>query len=434
MTHRPVVVTRHGRKPSPRRSPERARLTLALLLSLLVHVLLLRVTFDVHGLGFPGFGLSWTDRRIEMPDLRVVLARSAPAPQVPEPSPTVEAEPAAAGSRPAPAADPPATQPRTDRPADPPPSPPPSPPASPPPMPATAVIDLPRADVAKLVVPILPQVELPSPVPDADDAARSREQSERARQEEAREEAARAENARQEIERQEAARIQTARVEAARVEAARADAERAEAARVEVARAEVARLEAERQEAARIEAERLQAERQEAARSEAAKAEAARLAAEKEDARRDAVRRALGRQLDEEADRRDAAAAARQSPSWSPLRRYRLFGRSDPNGEIIRYADAWSRKIQMNMTIDMVREAAKERHADPLVTVAVRSDGSVESVTFVRSSGVAAIDAAILGIVESQKPYPAFPPELARDYDVIEIRRTWHFDVAVRLY
>ena len=88
----------------------------------------------------------------------------------------------------------------------------------------------------------------------------------------------------------------------------------------------------------------------------------------------------------------------------------------------------------MNMTIDMVREAAKQPHTDPLVTVALRSDGSVESVTFVQSSGVPAIDDAIRRIVESQKPYQVFPPALARDYDVIEIRRTWHFDVAIRLY
>ena len=86
------------------------------------------------------------------------------------------------------------------------------------------------------------------------------------------------------------------------------------------------------------------------------------------------------------------------------------------------------------MTIDMVREAAKQPHTDPLVTVAIRSNGSVESVTFVRSSGVAAIDEAIRRIVDSQTPYQAFPPSLAREYDVIEIRRTWHFDVAVRLY
>ncbi|HQR22377.1 MAG TPA: TonB C-terminal domain-containing protein [Burkholderiaceae bacterium] len=86
------------------------------------------------------------------------------------------------------------------------------------------------------------------------------------------------------------------------------------------------------------------------------------------------------------------------------------------------------------MTIDMIREAAKRPHRDPMVTVAVRSDGSVESVTFVVSSGVAEIDAAIRRIVESQVPYQAFPPALAREYDVIEIRRMWHFDVAVRLY
>jgi len=86
------------------------------------------------------------------------------------------------------------------------------------------------------------------------------------------------------------------------------------------------------------------------------------------------------------------------------------------------------------MTFDMVREAAKRPHTDPLVTVAIRSDGSVESVTFTLSSGVAAIDEAIRRIVQSQTPYQVFPPGLAREYDVIEIRRTWYFDMAIRLY
>jgi TonB family protein len=82
----------------------------------------------------------------------------------------------------------------------------------------------------------------------------------------------------------------------------------------------------------------------------------------------------------------------------------------------------------------MVREVAKLPHTDPMVTVAIRSDGSVESVTFVRSSGEAAIDEAIRRIVHSQEHYQAFPPGLAREFDVIEIRRTWHFDMAIRLY
>jgi TonB family protein len=97
-------------------------------------------------------------------------------------------------------------------------------------------------------------------------------------------------------------------------------------------------------------------------------------------------------------------------------------------------AEAWVRKIQLNMTFDMVRDAAKRPHAHPLVTVAIRSDGSVESVTFVMSSGVAEIDEAIRRIVQSQAPYAAFPPGLAREYDVIEVRRSWYFDTAIRLY
>jgi hypothetical protein len=153
---------------------------------------------------------------------------------------------------------------------------------------------------------------------------------------------------------------------------------------------------------------------------------------QEEDERREAARRAIGRQLDEEAARR--AAAARQPPAWSSGRRYRLFGRTDPNPELIQWAEAWSRKIQLNMTFDMVREAAKQPHTDPMVTVAIRSDGSVESMTFVQSSGVAAIDEAIRRIVDSQTPYQVFPPALAREFDVIEIRRTWHFDMAIRLY
>ena len=138
--------------------------------------------------------------------------------------------------------------------------------------------------------------------------------------------------------------------------------------------------------------------------------------------------------MDEEAAQREAATDATRLPSSSGARRYWLFGRTDPNAEIITYAEAWSRKIQLNVTtFEMVREAAKQPHTDPLVTVAIRSDGSVESVTFVLSSGVAAIDEAIRRIVDSQKPYQVFPPGLAREFDVILIRRSWHFDTAIRL-
>ena len=61
------------RADSQRMSPERRRLTHALLLSLLIHTLLLSLTFGGQGLWLPGFGFPWQDRRIEVPDLRVVV-------------------------------------------------------------------------------------------------------------------------------------------------------------------------------------------------------------------------------------------------------------------------------------------------------------------------------------------------------------------------
>jgi TolA protein len=276
------------------------------------------------------------------------------------------------------------------------------------------------------------------------------QQLEAERDKAARQAAARAEAARLTAERQEAARAETLRIEAAKAdvaanEIAKADAARAEAARVEAARDEAARVEAARvataqaeaakaqaqavrEAAARAEAARAEAARAEAARAEAARAEAAR--AEVERAREERLR-AIGRQLDEERDRREAAA--KLPPAYSGLRRYRLFGRADSNQDIVLYAEALGRKIQLNMTIDMVREIANQPHTDPLVTVAVRSDGWVETITFVRSSGVPGIDEAIRRVIESQTPYQPFPPNLAREYDVIEIRRTWRFDTAIRL-
>jgi TonB family protein len=250
------------------------------------------------------------------------------------------------------------------------------------------------------------------------------------------------EAARQEALRQDAQRLEAARAEAARQAAARAELARqqavqavqAEAARLAAAQAEAARAEAANAEAARLAAARQEAERAEAARQQAARLAAAQAQARAEEEQREARKRAIGRQLDEEAARRDAQRdPERQRPDWVPARRGRLFGRIDSHAELALYGEAWARKIENNTPPDTARELARQPHSAAVVTVAVRSDGSVEAVTFVRSSGVPAVDEAITRIVRAQANYPAFPPGLLRDYDVVEIRRSWQFDTAVRL-
>jgi TonB family protein len=118
----------------------------------------------------------------------------------------------------------------------------------------------------------------------------------------------------------------------------------------------------------------------------------------------------------------------------STARRARLWGRTDPDAELVQYAEGWAWKIESNTPLETVGEVAKRPHTDPMVTVAIRSDGSVESMTFILSSGVAEVDEAIRKIAQSHVPYRPFPPAMTRDIDVIEVRRTWHFDIGIRLY
>ncbi|MBI5784457.1 MAG: TonB family protein [Rhodocyclales bacterium] len=465
--------------PSRRVDGDGRRLGLALVLSLALHVLFISLTFGDADVGLPGLSFFWKERRVEVSPLRVELA-PPPAPaavlhEVPVRATVERARVARPVLRPivAPVAPPPraVAEPAVTTIAmvkpEPEAAPQPEVMAAPPAPPAP--VAEPAAKPADPELPVreaaMPKLDVPErePAPEDLTAAKleaARVEAEAEMKEAARREAERLDAERREAERlaaerraaeaearrQEAARQDAARIEAQRLEAQRLEAERQETARQEAVGREAARLEAERRaaaleaqrlEAARREAARLEAERREAARLEAERQEALRLeaarlaAAREEEERREARLRAIGRQLDEEARQREAGPNLPYS--LSTARRLRLWGRSDPNEELVKYAEAWARRIQLNTPVETVRELAQRPHGDPMVTVAIRSDGSVESVTIVHSSGVAEIDAAIRNIVQSQAPYQAFPPGLARHADVIEVRRTWYFDVAIRL-
>ncbi|MFN3565558.1 MAG: energy transducer TonB, partial [Burkholderiaceae bacterium] len=61
------------------------------------------------------------------------------------------------------------------------------------------------------------------------------------------------------------------------------------------------------------------------------------------------------------------------------------------------------------------------------MTVAIRKDGTVAEATIEESSGAPVLDRAARRIVKLAAPYPPFPPEIARDTDILEITRTWIF-------
>ncbi len=97
------------------------------------------------------------------------------------------------------------------------------------------------------------------------------------------------------------------------------------------------------------------------------------------------------------------------------------------------YVDSVRQKLERNAVLGGARFAAREVRIDPLVSVSLRSDGSIDDVTIVRSSGRADMDDAVRRFVRLNARYSAFPPNVAARFDVIEIRRVWAFADGLKL-
>lgn len=97
------------------------------------------------------------------------------------------------------------------------------------------------------------------------------------------------------------------------------------------------------------------------------------------------------------------------------------------------YVDSVRQKLERNAVLGGARLSLREVRIDPLVSVALRSDGSVEDVTIVRSSGRSDMDDAVRRFVRLNARYSAFPPNVAARFDVIEIRRIWRFGEGLKL-
>jgi hypothetical protein len=97
------------------------------------------------------------------------------------------------------------------------------------------------------------------------------------------------------------------------------------------------------------------------------------------------------------------------------------------------YVESWRWKIERGGAVNYRPSAAWRASENPIVTVSIRSDGSLEDVFIHRSSGVRELDDAVRRIARLHAPYSAFPPALARQYDVIDIRRVWSFENALKI-
>lgn len=99
-----------------------------------------------------------------------------------------------------------------------------------------------------------------------------------------------------------------------------------------------------------------------------------------------------------------------------------------------RYVEDWRLKVERIGNLNYP-EAARRGHiyGALVLTVNIRSDGSLENVEVERSSGSKVLDAAAVKIVQMSAPFAPFTPEMRKTVDVLGITRVWNFTNSDRL-
>ena len=129
----------------------------------------------------------------------------------------------------------------------------------------------------------------------------------------------------------------------------------------------------------------------------------------------------------QEIDRLTANLQAKTAAYASRVRR-KSVSASTREFRYASYLGAWARKVERIGNLNYPQAARDQRMFGSLILhVAVRSDGSVEQIRVVRSSGYDLLDEAAVRIVELAAPYAPFPPDIAAETDVLDIVRTWQF-------
>lgn len=92
------------------------------------------------------------------------------------------------------------------------------------------------------------------------------------------------------------------------------------------------------------------------------------------------------------------------------------------------YMENWVAKVERVGNLNYPDEARRRGISGELVLdVALNADGSVHSISLLRSSGHKFLDDAAIRIVELAAPFAPFPEQIRKDTDILHIIRTWQF-------
>lgn len=122
------------------------------------------------------------------------------------------------------------------------------------------------------------------------------------------------------------------------------------------------------------------------------------------------------------------AEIARDLEAYQQRPKRRFLGARAEEYRFARYVEDWRMKVERIGNLNYPEAArAQQLYGSLLITVGIRSDGSIESIVVDKPSGRKLLDVAAQRIVQLSAPFSAFPPEIRRDTDILYITRTWTF-------
>jgi protein TonB len=122
------------------------------------------------------------------------------------------------------------------------------------------------------------------------------------------------------------------------------------------------------------------------------------------------------------------AQIAREWENYQQRPRRRFIGARTQEFRFARYIEDWRAKVERVGELNYPQAARDQKiYGSMVVTVSIKSDGSLERVEINRPSGQRILDAAALRIVHLAAPFAPFPADIARDTDILSITRTWIF-------
>lgn len=103
------------------------------------------------------------------------------------------------------------------------------------------------------------------------------------------------------------------------------------------------------------------------------------------------------------------------------------FGVNAVGAHYARYVTDWAERVERLGTQRYPAEARGRQSDSLVITTEIDRHGNVVDVVINRKSKYEALNRAVRDIVYAGQPYERFPPEMAREGDILQIVRTWTF-------